>query len=61
MKTFRVIMWAEDEEPNTDPFDFATLPVVRTRSRETFMFQTASQSEAVKRFKQSLGILAAEK
>lgn len=60
-KVFRVIMWVEEETENRDPFDAHRLPVVRTRSRETFFIQTTNQADAVKNFKANLGKLNAEK
>jgi len=59
MKTFRAIVWAEEQIPNTDPRDSATLPAITIRSRETYFVQTRNQAEAVKQFKAFLGQLAA--
>jgi hypothetical protein len=61
VKTFRAIIWSEDQIPNTDPRDRDRLPVVAIRSREIFFIQTRNQADAAKQFKAFLGQLAAEK
>jgi hypothetical protein len=60
VKTFRAIVWAEVQTPNTDPRDCHVHPAVITRSVQSFLIQTRSQSDAVKQFKASLGLLNSE-
>ena len=61
MKTFRAIVWAEEQIPNTDPLTRATKPAIIIRSREIHFIQTRDQADAAKQFKAFLGQLSAER
>lgn len=58
MRTYRAIVWAEDQIPNTDPRDSDALPAIIVRSRETFFIQTSRPEKAISAFKRDIKRLA---